>query len=264
MIPKVIHYCWFGGNPLPENIQNYIRTWHDKCPDYEIKRWDESNFDITCIDYVKEAYECKKWAFVSDYARLWIIYNYGGIYLDTDIELVSDFGKLLHYGAFYGFEGNEYVNTGLGFGSVKNHPILADMMMVYELTHFLIEGKMNTLSCPHINTDILVQYGLKRNGRTQKLGRCIVLSSEYLCPYNYISKELQITNRSISIHHYSATWMNQDEKKEFEELNEYIHRYGELVGKLRYYIKKIGLNGVLEILLSRARKWKINDKSLNR
>lgn len=100
MIPKIIHYCWFGKNPIPKDFQNYIDSWRDKCPEYEIKRWDESNFDITCIEYVKEAYGCRKWAFVSDYARLWIIYHNGGIYLDTDVELISNFDNLLKYDAF--------------------------------------------------------------------------------------------------------------------------------------------------------------------
>ena len=114
-IPKIIHYCWFGGKPLPNTAIKCIRSWKKHCPDYEIHCWNEKNFDINVCPYVKEAYEEKAWAFVSDYARLWIIYNYGGIYLDTDVELLKNIDNLLKYDVFMGFENKQYVNTGVGF-----------------------------------------------------------------------------------------------------------------------------------------------------
>ena len=130
-IPKVIHYCWFGGNPKSKLIENCINSWRKKCPDYEIIEWNESNFDINCCDYVKEAYEAKKWAFVSDFARLKIIYDNGGIYLDTDVELISSLEKFLEYDSYFGFEDSEHINTGLGFGAVKHNPILEVMINDY-------------------------------------------------------------------------------------------------------------------------------------
>ena len=121
-IPKVIHYCWFGGNPKPKLVQKCIHSWKKYCPDYEIIEWNESNFDISsCPLYVRQAYDVKKWAFVSDYARLKIIHTCGGIYLDTDVELIKSLDSLLEYNAFFGFEDGKYVATGLGFGAVSDN-----------------------------------------------------------------------------------------------------------------------------------------------
>ena len=103
MIPKIIHYCWFGGNPLPESAHNFIKSWKKFNPDYKIKEWNESNFDVHCCRYVEEAYNAKKWAFVSDYARFHALYNEGGIYFDTDIKVLKSFDDLLDCGAFFGF-----------------------------------------------------------------------------------------------------------------------------------------------------------------
>ena len=104
MIPKKIHYCWFGGNPLPESAKKYIETWKKYCPDYEIIEWNEENFDVTQNQYCKEAYEAKKWAFVSDYARFWILYRYGGIYFDTDVEVIRPIDDMVAKGPFMGCE----------------------------------------------------------------------------------------------------------------------------------------------------------------
>ena len=131
MIPKVIHYCWFGGNSKPEFVQKCIESWKQYCPEYKIVEWNESNFDVNCIDYVKCAYQDKKWAFVSDYARLWIIYNNGGIYLDTDVLLKNNLDDLLSYDCWLASDDVRYINTGLGFGAVKNHYIIEILMNAY-------------------------------------------------------------------------------------------------------------------------------------
>ena len=172
----MIPYCWFGKKKLPDEIAKYIDSWKEKCPDYEIVQWNENNFDINSILYVKEAYECKKWAFVTDYVRLWVVYNYGGIYLDTDVELIKSMDSLLQYDAFFGFENDRYIATGLGFGAVKGCDLLHQMMSIYEKMHFIVSGEMNIIACPHINTKILVEYGLKRNGKTQIINNYIFLS----------------------------------------------------------------------------------------
>lgn len=132
MIPKVIHYCWFGKNKKSKVINECIESWKTYCPDYEIVEWNENNFDINCIPYVKEAYLDKKWAFVSDYARLFIIYNYGGIYLDTDVLLHRDLNELLKYDCWLASDDVRYINTGLGFGAVSKHPLIGEVMRAYE------------------------------------------------------------------------------------------------------------------------------------
>lgn len=130
MIPKVIHYCWFGGNSKPELVQKCIESWKQYCPEYKIVEWNESNFDVNCIDYVKCAYQDKKWAFVFDYARLWIIYNNGGIYLDTDVLLKNNLDDLLSYDCWLASDDVRYIATGLGFGAVKNHYIIEKLMNI--------------------------------------------------------------------------------------------------------------------------------------
>ena len=119
MIPKVIHYCWFGHNPLPERYKEWIKSWKRYCPDYEIVEWNESNYDVTKHPYMRAAYDAKKWGFVSDYARLDIIYENGGIYLDTDVELVKNLDELLYQEGFAGVDSSGRLSTGLGFGARK-------------------------------------------------------------------------------------------------------------------------------------------------
>ena len=144
MIPKIIHYCWFGGNPLPPSAEKCIESWKKFCPDYEIRRWDESNYDITKNQYMQEAYQCKKWGFVPDYARLDIIYDHGGIYLDTDVEIIKTFDELLDCVAFGGVEQESpYVALGLGFGAEKGNDIIRQLRDKYDELHFMEDGQMN-------------------------------------------------------------------------------------------------------------------------
>jgi mannosyltransferase OCH1-like enzyme len=132
MIPKKIHYCWFGGNPKSEIIEQCIASWKEYCPDYEIIEWNESNFDVNCTPYTAAAYEAKKWAFVSDYARLKVVYDNGGIYLDTDVLLHNRLDELLMHECWLAQEDIRYVSTGLGFGAQKGHPLIRAMMATYE------------------------------------------------------------------------------------------------------------------------------------
>lgn len=136
MIPKKIHYCWFGGNPLPESAKKYIGTWKKYCPDYEIIEWNENNFDVTQNQYCKEAYEAKKWAFVSDYARLKVLYDFGGIYMDTDVEVVKPLDDLLQYNWFSGFESEKRIQTGT-MGAGFNSTIIKIFLDDYKNRHFI-------------------------------------------------------------------------------------------------------------------------------
>ena len=223
MIPKIIHYCWFGGKPIPDWAEKCIASWKKYCPDYKIIKWDESNYDVTKNTYMRQAYEQKKWGFVPDYARLDIINSYGGIYLDTDVELVRNIDNLLQYKLFCGFESRRYVAFGLGFGSKKNHHILQEMMEEYDKTDFLNnDGKLNLLPSPAYQTKILLKNGLVCNGRTQHHDDYSVFSQEYFAPINAIGFG-NITKNTYSIHQYAATWHDEENKKEKARILESVN-----------------------------------------
>lgn len=214
MIPKVIHYCWFGGKPLTPLAKKCIESWKKYCPDYKIVRWDESNFDINNDSpYFKESYERKKWGFTADFPRFWIIYNYGGIYLDTDVELIKPLDSLLYYGSFFGFESVDIdghthnIATGLGFGAFKGNDLVKNLMDLYKTIHFVkSDSQIDYTPSPALNRPIFVNYGVKCNGETQIINNNIFLSSEYLCPKTWYNDECNITPNTISIHHFAKSW----------------------------------------------------------
>ena len=209
-IPKTIHYCWFGGNPLPKSAEKCIASWRKYCPDYEIIRWDESNFDLNCNAYCATMAERKKWAFLSDYARLKIVCEHGGVYLDTDVELVKPLDHLVDKGSFMGFECSDLVATGLGFAAEKGHPFVKENMDYYEqLTAF-----EQVRACPHITTELLERYGLVRDcTKTQQLADMTVYAAEYLCPKNERTGLMTRTKNTHSIHHYDASWFEESWKE---------------------------------------------------
>ena len=168
MIPKIIHYCWFGRNPLPEAYLHYIESWKRFCPDYEIREWNEDNFDVHQNQYCSEAYQAGKWAFVSDYARLKIIYDNGGVYLDTDIEMVKPIDDLLVGEGFFGFQSSGQINTGLGFAANKDSQILAYMLKIYDFRSFKIGTKYDMTPCPVINSIALKKFGVKMDKKSSK------------------------------------------------------------------------------------------------
>ena len=208
IIPKVIHYCWFGGIEIPDQYKRWMETWEKHCPDYQIKRWDESNYDIRKNKFIQQAYEKKKWAFVSDYARLDIIYKYGGIYLDTDVELLKSLDDLLYNNSFCGFETKEYVNFGLGYGSVKGNPIIKEMINVYDGMSFINDdGSLNEKTCPTIQTAVLEKNGLIRDGSYQDINGVTVLPEIILCPLSVWTRNYSSEiSKSYMIHHFAASW----------------------------------------------------------
>lgn len=203
-IPAVIHYCWFGNNDLPVEYKSYIESWKKFCPDYKIIRWDESNYDVTKHPFLKKAYEDKKWAFVSDYARLDVIYNYGGIYLDTDVELLKNIDELRKFHAFFGFESENYINTGLGFGAEKGNELIKELLKSYDIL-----GNDSYISCPIVQTADMRRFGLKQNNTFQMLtyGKAAILPTEFLCGIEWYFRTKKITDNTYSIHHYSASWV---------------------------------------------------------
>ncbi len=212
-IPKIIHYCWFGGNPLSELAQKCITSWQKFCPDYEIQRWDETNFPILDWDYAQEAYNAKKWAFVSDVARLWALVKFGGIYMDTDVEVIRPLDGLLFYDAVSGFETTEDVPTGL-IACKKNHPFLQELLFEYENKHFYtINGGLDLTTNVKRITNTCVKYGLKRNNTLQTINGLTLLPKDYLCPKDYMSGKVDITIHTLTIHHFSASWVDGDLKK---------------------------------------------------
>lgn len=231
-IPKTIHYCWFGKQKIPERYKRYIDSWKEHCPDYEIIRWDESNYDYKKLLYTKQAYEVEKYAFVSDYARLDIVYEYGGIYLDVDVEVVRNFDRLLRNPMFCGFEKGNLVNTGLGFGAQKGFRELENMRACYQDLRFVEhDGTLNQTACTKYQTDYLVARGLKRNGKLQVINEIRVLPRTVLAPYDFYGVSDLTSDATCSVHHYAATWFHKTRSKELllrrnceirERMNNYV------------------------------------------
>lgn len=214
-IPKVIHYCWFGKKEMPRQYKEWMKSWKQHCPDYEIIEWNEDNYDIHKSRYMCQAYEMKKWAFVSDYARIDIINEYGGVYLDTDVELVKNIDEMLKNDAFCGFETYKYVNYGLGFGAKKCNSILSEIKEYYDNIDFLLEdGTLNQTVCPVIQTKIMKKHGLNCNGKFQELDDMTVYPSRVLCgmsPYSFrIERNLANT---YAIHHFNGSWIEDKHEK---------------------------------------------------
>lgn len=219
-IPKKIYYCWFGHNSKPQKVLECIASWKKYCPSYEIIECNENNFDIDqCPLYVKQAYNEKKWAFVTDYARLKIVYENGGIYLDTDVELKKSLDKLLNNSAYFGLEDGIHINTGLGFGAVRECKILKELMDDYENISFLMEdGSYNMETCPSRNTKIFLKHGLKQNNKKQMLdGNIKILPSIYMCPIDYNTGKYKHSCRTISVHWFSSSWMDEKQRQEQEK-----------------------------------------------
>lgn len=243
-IPKIIHYCWVGGNPKPQSVLYCIESWKKFCPDYEIKEWNESNYDFNKNEYMKQAYEAKKWGFVPDYARLDIVYQYGGIYLDTDVEIVRNFDDLLEYDAFMGFEntgnGEYFVNCGHGFGARPNHPVIKKARDLYNDILFKKDnGELNMIPSPYYTTQTLRQYGIKQENREQKLDDLIVFKTDVLCPKNFKTGKIRLTDNTHSIHHFTASWLDEKIRDEMEKRQKLENRYGVKITSLLLYSKSV-------------------------
>jgi len=208
-IPKKIHYCWIGGKPIPEHNKKIMESWKKFCPDYEIIEWNESNYDFTKNRYMREAFENKQWAFAPDYARLDIIYEYGGIYLDVDVELVKPLDDLLNLKGFAGFQSEKFCAFGLGFGAVPKLPIIKELRDCYENLRFVNEdGTLNKEASPKYQTECLVKKGLILNNINQKINDLTIYSTEYFCPKDLVSGEINLTENTYSIHHFDASWVD--------------------------------------------------------
>lgn len=227
IIPKVIHYCWFGGKPIPEQYKKYIESWEKYCPDYKIQRWDENNYDITKNKYMYDAYKNKLWALVSDYARLDVIFEHGGIYLDTDVELIRNMDDLLYQEAFAGFESKQYVAFGLGFGAKSNFQVLKKMLDYYEHIDLINEdGTLNIVTCPIIQTEVLCKEGLICNGEYQRVAGMTIYPEKMLTGKSCSTMRVRLTPYTHAIHHYNASWQSEKNFFDFvEKLKKFMSRF---------------------------------------
>ena len=230
MIPKVIHYCWFGGNPKNPLIDRCIASWKKYCPDYQIIEWNESNYDVTKNAFIKKAYETNNWAFISDYARVDILYQYGGVYMDTDVELIASLDPFLEYDFYAGFESAAYVAFGLGFGSVAGHPVLKDIKDTYDQME-LPEHLFDLPTCPQIQTAALKKRGLICNNENQVLDGCHIFSSEYFCPMSYVSGITTLTDNTVSIHHYDMSWFSESYRRAKHRQWKLVQKFGPKIGR---------------------------------
>ena len=208
-IPKVIHYCWFGRNPKPKLAEKCINSWKKKCPDYQIIEWNEDNFDFSQNLYCKQAYENKMWAFVTDYARLWILYNYGGIYFDTDVEMIKNIDKFLDDKCFMCVEKSIYcnkVNTGVGLGAEPQNSVIKALMKSYDNIPFIVNGEFDKTTCTVRNTEILKTFGFVEEDKTQVFDDFTVYSSDYFSPIEMENGFEKRTKNTHTIHHYSLSW----------------------------------------------------------
>ena len=213
-IPKVIHYCWFGKGKMPPLAEKCIKSWKKYCPDYEIICWNEENFDVTENRYMREAYEARKWAFVSDYARLKIVYEHGGIYLDTDVELIKPLDPLIEDVGFMGFDEKGIIATGLGFAAEPGNEIIGNFLRDYDDIPFILEdGSFDLTPCPDRNTATLKCLGMDTSAGDQVFMGIRFLPDEYLCPMDYYTGKKTITKNTYSIHHYSASWTSPVTKR---------------------------------------------------
>jgi len=203
LIPSKIHYCWFSGSEIPAGLQKCIDSWKTFCPDYEIIRWDESNYDISKNEFMKEAYTKKKWGFVPDYARLDIVYNEGGFYFDTDVEMIKDIDALRYNYGFIGTELTGGINAGSGFGATKKHRALNGLMNLYEMENIT---DLLSESCVGRETSYFYSKGYNVSGKTQVVDGMTIYPYNVLSPKTYETGESNITDASFSVHHFDGSW----------------------------------------------------------
>lgn len=219
-IPRIIHYCWFGHKPLPESALKCIASWQKFFPDFEIKEWNEENFDVRSIPYTSQAYDAKKYAFVSDYARFKILYEYGGIYFDTDVEVIKSFDDIIRRGPFMGFEidfkGGDAswtgcVAPGLGLGVNPGLGLFGELLDIYSKISFINpDGTYNLKTIVKYTTECLQQNGLKCRTGIQEIAGITIYPKEYFNPLDDNTGRLTITSNTHSIHWYSKTWLNEN------------------------------------------------------
>lgn len=217
MIPKIIHYCWFGGNPLPPLAEKCMESWKKFCPDYEIIKWSEDNFDIESAPrYVRQAYKEKKWAFVSDYVRLYAVVKYGGIYMDTDVEVLKSLDSFLKHRAFSGFEDEERISTGI-MACEKDFPLFDEFLHYYDDADFYnSDGEISYITNVTVITDICSRKGFCPNNQFQVIEGFAIYPKHVFCPISFETGKLKKKKDTVTIHWFAGSWMSDELKKQHE------------------------------------------------
>lgn len=219
VIPKIIHYCWFG-DKMPSLLKENIKKWRKLCPDYEIIEWNELNYDVCKNLYTSQAYSMKKWGYVPDYIRLDLIYQYGGIYLDTDIELIKRPNELLYQDGFISFDSSLLVNLGAGFGAKPKNNVIKALRDYYDNVVFSYpDGSFNKLSCMTHSYNVLKKYGIMLNDSLQKIGDIniypMILSGT--CTY---TQQMRITEKTFFLHYGTRTWLDKKNNRIIDKVGE--------------------------------------------
>ena len=209
MIPKKIHYCWFGRGQMPALAIKCIDSWKKVLPDYELVLWNEDNFDTNSVLYVKQAYENRKFAFVTDYVRLYALYNEGGIYMDTDVEVLKSYDEFLLHPAFSGFETDGNVPTGM-MAAEKGSRWAKELLSYYDDKVFVkADGEFDMTTNTSIITNYMLTKGIKLNNQFQEFTDLVVMyPSEYFCPKDHRTGLIQTTSNSYCIHHFAMSWID--------------------------------------------------------
>lgn len=216
-IPKIIHYCWFGGKPKPPLAEKCLKSWKKFCPDYQILEWNENNFDIaTAPLYVRQAYEAGRWAFVTDYVRLKALTEMGGIYMDTDVEAVKPFTPYLHHQGFAGFESPSRIQTGL-LACEKDFPLFREFLSYYDTaSYYNPDGTENITTNVEVLTALCEKYGFQPNDTFQVVQGFAIYPREYFCPVDFDTEKLHRTRKTVVIHWFAASWHTQEEMEEIK------------------------------------------------
>jgi len=221
-IPKRIHYFWFSGDPYPEKVKKCIDSWHKYCPEYEFIEWNLKNYQ-TDNEFCNQALQNSDWAFASDFGRCDVLYRYGGIYLDIDVEIMKPLDELLYDEGFMCFESELGVDPGSGMGAIPKHHIMKEICdKYYNASYYNSDGTVNHPNIIHMYTDVLEKYGLSLNAQYQKVEGMAIYPPLVMSPYSYMTGRTQEYDKTYAIHHWVSAWVNEKRKREIEESKRYF------------------------------------------
>lgn len=217
-IPKVINYCWFGGKQLPNDVRANIESWRKSNPKFEIREWNDSNYDVNVTKYTREAYAAKKYSFVADYARYDIVFKYGGFYFDTDVELIKGIEKFCNYRGFFSYEFFNLINSGSGFAAEEGDPLIGKLRDRYKEREFFREdGSCNTKACSYYETEFFEEIGLKASDTLQLIDDFLILPYDFFSPLNQETAVLEMTRNTYGVHKFNCSWFSDDKQKAWIE-----------------------------------------------